>query len=54
MEGIRSILPLVGESFAYIVLLLLGWRELRELKRLRLEREAREQSACGPQDPSSR
>jgi hypothetical protein len=36
VEGIRSVLPLVGESFAYLVLLLLGWPELRELKRLRL------------------
>lgn len=47
MEGIRSILPLIGESVAYIVLLLLGWRELRELKRLRLEREARERAGRG-------
>ncbi len=37
----RPWLPLIGEALPVAVLLLLGWRELRVLKRLRLEREAR-------------
>ena len=40
----RAYLPLIAEALPVAVLLLLGWRELRELKRLRLEREARERT----------
>lgn len=44
MEGIRPWLPLIGEALPIAILVLIAWRELRILKRLRIEREARERA----------
>ena len=40
----RAYLPLIAEALPVAVVFLLCWRELRQLKKLRLEREARERA----------
>lgn len=44
MDGIRPWLPLTAEAFPVAVVMLLAWRELRILKRLRLAREDKERA----------
>ena len=44
MHGIRPYLPLIAEALPIAVLMLIAWRELRVLERLRREREASERT----------